>query len=335
MTHMTAAHRVLATLAGQQVDRPPVSFWHHFPPAAVFGPPAVDAHLKHLQRYELDFLKVMNDNAYPTRSSIRSAADLRNVPVLRGDEDAYVRQIDLIHTLAEALGERTLLITTIFNAWTVLRRIATPPTDARRRAPVVSAPASPADARMEELIAEDRTAVGMALDVVAMSQAKFAKQCIEAGADGIFLSVRDDHVDTPANGASTYDEMVRLGDGQILTAARGGRFNMLHVCGVPRNFDAFADYPVHAINWADRTAGPAIRDVVAKIDPVVCGGVDNLTTLATGSPKDVEGEVRDALEQSGERPTIISAGCTYDPDVVPPANLEAMVRATRTPGDQA
>ena len=71
----------------------------------------------------------------------------------------------------------------------------------------------------------------MALDVIAASLANFAGHCLKAGADGIFLSVRDDWVDTEANGLNTYDELVRTGDGRILSAARGGHFNLLHVCG--------------------------------------------------------------------------------------------------------
>jgi uroporphyrinogen decarboxylase len=198
-------------------------------------------------------------------------------------------------------------------------------------------PATPADARVSELLAEDRSAVAMALDAIAASLANFARRCIEAGADGVFLSVRDDWVNTEANGFDTYDEMVRTGDRRILEAAHGGRFNVLHVCGIPRDFDSFADYPVQVINWADRAGGPAIAEVIRRIKPAVCGGVDNLHTLPRGTPADVEEEVRDALNQAGDRPMIVSAGCTYDPEAVPAENLDAMVRAARAtwPGQRA
>ena len=115
-----------------------------------------------------------------------------------------------------------------------------------------------------------------------------------------------------------------------ITAARDGRLNMLHVCGVAKDFDAFAQYPVHVINWADRAAGPATADVIDRTNPAVCGGVDKLHTLPSGSVADVEAEVRDALQQAGGRPMIVGAGCTYDPKVVPEENLHAMVRAART-----
>lgn len=329
MAKMTGIERVSAVLAGDQPDHPPVSFWHHFSSDCWSGQAAVDAHLKHLSRYDLDFLKVMNDNGYPTRRDIRKAADLRDLPVLLGDEEGYGRQLDLIRSLAAELSGRIMMATTLFNGWAVLRRLATPAIVDRHGPPTLGGPSTSADVRVSELLAEDRSAVGAALDTIATSQANFAKKCIEAGADGIFLSVRDDWVNTDTHGMNTYDEMVRRGDEQIARAACDGRFNLLHACGVPQDLDAFARYPVHAINWADRAGGPAIGDVVERVKPAVCGGVDNLSTLPRGTPQAVEEEVRDALRQTGDRPMLVSPGCTYDPDVVPEANLQAMVEAVR------
>ena len=104
---------------------------------------------------------------------------------------------------------------------------------------------------------------------------------------------------------------------------------MLHVCGRPLNFAPFAEYPVHVINWADRAAGPSIRDAIAGTKPAICGGVDNLSELPQGTPAQVAAQVADALDQAGERPILLSPGCTFDPNLVPPDNLHAMCRAAR------
>ena len=55
---------------------------------------------------------------------------------------------------------------------------------------------------ISRFLAEDRQAVGEALATIGESLARFAARCVAAGADGIFLSVRDDWVDTPALDAS-------------------------------------------------------------------------------------------------------------------------------------
>ncbi len=157
----------------------------------------------------------------------------------------------------------------------------------------------------------------------------FAQRCLQAGADGIFLSVRDDWVDNEENGAGTYDQVVRTADRIIFEGIVAAKFNLLHVCGNPVNFRAFANYPFHAINWADRSVAPSIKDTANWLKPAICGGVDNLKTLAQGSPAECRAQVADAVHQAAPRPIIISPGCTYDPQAVPKANLHAICEAAR------
>ncbi|MCH8148047.1 MAG: hypothetical protein IH987_08665 [Planctomycetes bacterium] len=329
MAEMKPIERIQAVLRGEKPDRPPVGFWHHFPPDAMCGRSAVDAHLEHLNRYDLDFLKIMNDNPYPTQLDVRRAADLQDIPILSGTEEGFTAQLDLIETLADELEGRVPLVTTIFSSWSVLRKIVTPPTTDGHLPPSLDAQPAPPDVRLSELLTEDRTLVGMALEAISQSLANFVRHCLKAGADGIFLSVREDRVNNDANGPNTYTELARDGDRQILSVAAEGTMNMLHVCGAARNLETFAAYPIHVINWADRAAGPAIKDVIRRIEPVVCAGVDNLKTLPEGTCAQVTQEVLDALQQAGDRPMIVSPGCTYDPETVPPENLEAMAQAVR------
>jgi uroporphyrinogen decarboxylase len=187
----------------------------------------------------------------------------------------------------------------------------------------------PADETMTKLLADDRAATAAALRRIGNSLANYAAQCIEAGADGIFLSVRDDWVDTKANGAETYDEIVRATDRMILEAAGKGRFNMLHVCGKALNFEAFAAYPVQVVNWADRYAGPSIAYARDRAEPALCAGLDNLGTLVKGDAEQCKAEAKDALRQAGDRPILVSPGCTYDPKAVPAENLRAAIEAVR------
>ena len=185
----------------------------------------------------------------------------------------------------------------------------------------------PQDAAMSRFLREAPDALGHALEVVAQSLANFARQCLAAGADGVFLSVRDDWVDNAANGPGNYDRLVEPGDRKILAAVQSGTFNMLHVCGRALNFKRFAAYPVQVINWADRYAGPTIAEVAGWVRPAICAGLDNLETMVTGSPEDCARQVADALGQAAGRPMLVAPGCTYDPDRVPVANLRAIRQA--------
>ena len=121
---MEKIERVKAVLEGRRGDRPPVSFWYHFSPDCIAGPRAVEAHLRHAETYDLDFLKVMNDTRYPRSGPDPKVADLEKFSVLRGDEGGFGRQLELVGELARRLAGRMWMTTTIFNAWTTLRRLA-------------------------------------------------------------------------------------------------------------------------------------------------------------------------------------------------------------------
>lgn len=325
---MRPIERVESVLAGQQPDRPPISFWYHFPPDQAGGPAAVKAHVDHLEAFDLDFLKVMNDNGYPHDGRVECVEDLESIGVLRGDEAEFARQLDLIADLKRALGGRVLMATTLFNAWATLRHRVRPPTKVHRP-PTMSGSADAPSNKIKEFFIKDAEAVKSALRRIGTSLARFAGRCLDAGADGVFLSVRDDWLESPGGPTRLYDELVRPADMEILDAASDGRFNLLHVCGASVDFRSFAAYPVHAVNWADRAVGPSISEVRDWIRPAICGGVDNLATLAEGTVQDCENEVRDALDQAGGRPILIGPGCTYDPESVPRVNLEAVCRAAR------
>ena len=321
---MTPIQRVDAVLAGRKPDRPPFSFWYHFPADQVAGPAAVTAHLDQLNRYGMDVQKVMNDNPYPHPSRITHLKDLEALVPLNGDEGGFGEQLKVLSTLRAALGSRVYMPTTIFNAWTFLRLLSDPPTV---HLPPNLDPAADAPSRwMRQAYQENPKLVSRALEIIGQNLARFASKCVAAGADGIFLSVRDDWVDTPQT-PGLYDRLVRPTDQAILAAVKDARFNVLHVCGKAVNFKAFAEYPVPVLHWADRAAGPSIREVAPWAKPALWGGVDNLTTLVTGTPQQVRDEVLDAIAQAGSRPILIAPGCTFNPARVPEANLRALADA--------
>lgn len=322
---MSPVERVEAVLSGRQPDRPPFSFWHHFSPQQVHGPAAVRAHLDLLEEYQLDFLKVMNDNGYPHHEPIRSIDDLASLRPLGGQEPEFARQLELIAELRRQTRGRVLMSTTIFNAWAVLRQLIQPPQ--QHKPPNLDATSDAPSQWIRQAWMTDPDAVGQAIGTIAANLAQFARRCLAAGADGIFLSVRDDWVDSPQH-PDLYRRLVRPADEQVLAAASQGQFNILHVCGRSRDLRMYNDMPhVHAISWADRAAGPSIAQVRDWLRAAICAGVDNLHTLPNGSPEDVRREVHDAVAQARGRPILIAPGCTFDPDRVPSQNLRALAEA--------
>jgi uroporphyrinogen decarboxylase len=321
---MTPIERVNAVLAGRRPDRPPFSFWYHFPLDQAAGDGAVKAHLEQFNRYGMDVLKVMNDNPYPHPERITRVEDLAALGPLKGDEGGMGEQLAVLSALRKAIGTRAYMPTTVFNSWMVLRLLVKPP--AVHMPPNLDAAADATSRWIRQASREHPELVARALRTIGDNLAKFAAKCVAAGADGIFLSVRDDWVDTPET-PKLYDRFVRPTDYAILAAVNEAPFNVLHVCGKALDFRTFADYPVPVLHWADRAAGPSIREVAPWAKPALWGGVDNLGTLVTGTPEQVRQEVADALRQAGTRPLMIAPGCTFDSARVPRANLEALVDA--------
>lgn len=323
---MDSMDRVLAVLAGKKPDRAPFSFWCHFAAEFVSGPPAIEAHIRQHRTYQTDFIKVMNDNPYPHDGRVETSKELSLLRPLAGTEAGFAHQLELISALRAQLGPRVLLTTTIFNAWAVLRTLIRPPKS--HLPPTMDSADAPSDWLLQ-VHHDTPDLLASALDSITDNLARFAERCIDAGADGIFLSVRDDWVDR--DGArSLYGQLVTPSDLKILRGAAAGRFNVLHVCGRCRDLTRFSSYPAHAINWADRSAGPSISSAIAAGMPhALCCGIDNLKTLPDGDPEAIRAEVHDALAQAGSRPIIIAPGCTFNPDLVSEESLGVLSGAVR------
>jgi uroporphyrinogen-III decarboxylase len=279
---------------------------------------------------------------------VQSAADLRKLRELPGDTPPLDRQLDLLRRLGRRIGGQVPLTTTVFHAWSELRNLTAVPPIAHGP-PQIGPRDDPRAAALTELLRTDRFAVAAALTAISRTLASFARACLQAGADGIYLATRDDWVDTAANRAalalgpaeSVYDALVAEGDRTILAGAAEGWFNVLHHCGAPLRLERHVGDPhVHVLHWADRVAGPTLAEgrhiVEQKLGAeqagrlALAGGVDNLETLPHGRPEDVAREVHEALAAGQGRPLIIAPGCTYAPAEVSDANIHGMVSAARS-----
>ena len=231
---MSKTEHLRLVLAGTEDVPPAVGCWYHFPPELQEPAAAAEAHLRHLDTYDLDFLKVMNEFGYPRHTLgsagvIQSLDDLRKLEDLPGDAEPFDRQLELIRRLAEQLDGEVPMTTTIFSAWITLRNL-TAPHKKKHGPPTVGVRDDPRDALLTRMLHEDWAAMAAAVDTIGRSLANFARACIEAGADGIYLATRDDWVDTPANreafaahrARSAEEDAKEAADGPTAGAEAGG-----------------------------------------------------------------------------------------------------------------
>ncbi|HEY8745558.1 MAG TPA: uroporphyrinogen decarboxylase family protein [Chloroflexota bacterium] len=306
MATMTKRERVRAALAGGDVDRLPIMFWHHFRPQ---GSPQklADATLDFFGRHDLDIYKIMPDIPYPfPRDSIRTSDDwlfLSPLDVLEGNLGRMVTATELTY---ENLANDEPLIVTMFSPFCYAMNCA-------------------GSANIRRHLEENPSRVHEALSVIAHNLASFSQALIAHGADGIFFASQG-----AGDGILTREQYKEFGvpyDLEVLRGAQDGWLNVLHIHGFDNlMIDLFVDFPASVFSWSDRLSGRSLRDMRALV-PGAClmGGIDEKGAITKGPVDQVAGEMRDAIAQTGGgRRLILANGCS-----VPDDTDDALLAATR------
>jgi uroporphyrinogen decarboxylase len=296
MASMTKRERVRAAVAGGDVDRLPIMFWHHFRP---HGSPQklAEATLDFFGRFDLDIFKIMPDIPYPfPTNSIRSADDWRLLSPLDVMEGNLGRMVTATELLYENLPNDEPVIVTMFSPFCYAMNFAG--RDSIRRH-----------------LEENPTRVHEALSVIAENLAQFSRALIAHGADGIFFASQGAGDDILTR--EQYKEFGIPYDLQVLQGAQDGWLNVLHIHGFENlMIDLFADYPAAVFSWSDRLSGRSLNEV-RDLAPEVClmGGIDEQGAITKGPVDQVGEEMRDAILQTGGgRRLILANGCSVPDD---------------------
>ncbi|MDH7500986.1 MAG: uroporphyrinogen decarboxylase family protein, partial [candidate division NC10 bacterium] len=143
----------------------------------------------------------------------------------------------------------------------------------------------------------------------------YAKSCLQEGADGIFLATTE-WASYELLSDEEYGEFGRPYDLQVLAGARGGSFNILHVCGRRNMLRALLDYPVGAFNWAATDAtNPSLREILRRSGKAVIGGIDEKGALLHGPPEALRQEIERAREERERGRWMLGPGCAIPVDV--------------------
>lgn len=327
MADMSHRERIQAALLGKPVDRVPVAFWRHWPGDDQEAQSLAAVTIDFQQQYELDFIKIPVSSALPVdgygirhaymgsihgdrslEHSIHNVKDWDCIEPLNVHKGAYGWHLETLRRVIEGRNGDTPVIFTMFNPLAIAHYLA-------------------GDEILMAHLRRYPEHVERALGALTETCANFASLVIAEGADGIFLSVRAASYEVMSE--SEYRQFGRTNDLTVLKAAQKGWFNVLHLHGQYPMFSLLSDYPVHAINWHYRTAGPSLSDASQLCSHALMAGVDQYGVLDAGSPKTVTTQVHDAIKKMRRRRLIVTPGCTY-PLSVPKANLMAMRQAVES-----
>ena len=328
MPAMTKRDRLLATIAGQTVDRPAIALWRHFPGDDQRAEDLAAAQIAFQRRYDFDLVKVSPASSFcledwgvrdrylgsleGTREyyyhPVAAPEDWRRLRVLDATQGALGRQLCCLEIIGGELRQdpdRVPFVQTVFSPLAQAKNLAGPE-------------------RMLALMRQDPDAFKAGLETITQTTISFLKAAKRTGMAGIFYAVQ--HARYALMSEVEYREFGVPYDRRILEHLDGTWFNMLHIHGQDVMFDLLADYPVQAINWHDQETPPSLKDALDRTDKALVGGLGRIKTMMRGSPDDVRSRVAEAVTQTRAKRLILGAGCVTM-IVTPWGNIVAARRA--------
>lgn len=312
---MTKRKRIQAAVERKPVDRPPVSFWRHFPDLDADPIALAEALLTFHDRYDLDFIKVMPTGVYCVEDwgcrvaypggvdgsrvcidhAVKHSDDWKTIRPLDPEKGALGRELRCLREVIKGRQDDAPVLQTIFGPLTIARKLAGD----------------------EQFLADLRgrsALIHEALEVITETMSRYAAACLASGGDGIFFATQ-----VSAAGLLTAEEhriFAEPYDRRVLDEVAGhSPFSILHVHGVDIPFEVMATYPVPAINWHDRRTAPSLRDAGRLYGGALVGGLNEVETLRQGPADAVRAQVKDALAQTRGVGHILAPGCVVPLDV--------------------
>lgn len=295
--------RLQQLFAGNEPDRPPVAFWHHFYPDGNGGQLARYTY-QFYRQFDADFAKIMPDIPYTLPdNSIQRDIDWEYVAPIAMDSGNVAQYILAAEATRKLLGPDAPLLVTIFSPlawlqyWVGLSNVAD-----LERFPLAK--------------------VHRALSITAENLFNLSRKLLSVGVDGIYYSVWGSDLLS----AEVYKEFGRPYDLMALEGARGAEFNILHVHGAQGlKLELYQDFPLKVVSWSSLDTGITLTQGKALLNgKIPMGGwSERGDHLLSENPTDLIADEAKAAKRELGNSLILAPGCSL-PDNVSAATLRAM-----------
>jgi uroporphyrinogen decarboxylase len=296
--------RVDRALRGQELDRPPFTFYHHYkrPTAQQEATDHLDFH----RAYKTDIVKVMNDFDYP-QSTTDKWYELKPL------DSPYPNQLATLKYVRDGLNGDAYFIDTIYGPYMTAMILY------QSQAQFASLPKSE-EAQNEQIKGlhefqqENPDGWHTALEAITQSTIGHIQHAKQIGASGALVSVFN--AESKFGSVEDYRKYTRPYDRRVFEALGDTKLTVLHLHYLERPYlDLFKDFHAPVIQYSVKTSGIAISEIRKHYAQPILGGVDEIDYRKL-TTSDIRRQWTEAREQAGAK-YIAAPGCSVPNDSTP------------------
>lgn len=304
---MTKTERIKAAIEGRQTDSIPYAFWTHLPGIDMDPSALADATFDFYKKYDIDFIKTMNNGMYPIEdlsctidysdivsggvaklidTPVKSIDDWENVKVTSIDQGALKRELTSLSLLIEKTKGEVPVIFTVFSPITTADKISN-------------------KYLIEHIKNGGGSKVHKALEAITQTTCQLVKRAIDIGADGIFFASQMSSYDIMSE--ELYKEYGVYYDERVITASKGW-FNVLHAHGDNIMFNLLKNYPVNVFNWHVWESLPKLEEANFLAHKCVMGGIKRMD-ITNRNKNELQNQIYECVKALKGRGHILTPGC--------------------------
>jgi uroporphyrinogen decarboxylase len=296
-SNLTHKERVDRALRGQDLDRPPFTFYHHYKrPTAQLE---AQDHLEFHRTYNTDIVKVMNDFDYP-QSTTGKWYDLKplNTP--------FPDQLATLQLVRDGLNGNAYFIDTIYGPYMTAMILF----QSQAQFAKLGKSGEVQDEQIKslhEFQRQDPDAWHGALDAITQSTINHIRQIKEIGASGALVSIFN--AESKFGSVADYERFTRPYDTRVFDALADTKLSILHLHYLERPYlDQFRGFNAPVIQYSVKTSGIPISEVRKQYSQPIAGGVDEIDYQKL-TVVEIKKQWTEAWAQAGSK-YIAAPGCS-------------------------
>ncbi|HWR38527.1 MAG TPA: uroporphyrinogen decarboxylase family protein [Patescibacteria group bacterium] len=305
---MNKTERIQAAIKGNEVDSLPYGFWTHLPGLDLDPVKLADATYEFYNKYDIDFVKTMNNGMYPVESwgceadfsgilnggvaklvstPINCLEDWKKIQPVDIGAGSHARELTSLGLLLKKINQEAPILFTVFSPLTIADKLSN-------------------NKVIEHIRQGGGELIHQALAAITQTTAKLAARAVDMGAAGVFFASQMSCYDIIPD--SVYGEYGKKYDVAVLEAAGAGWFNTIHAHGNNIIFQLLRDYPVDVFNWHAWETLPGIEEARDMTGKCLMGGLKR-GDITAGNKNEISAQIYHCVKLLMKKKHILTPGC--------------------------